>query len=163
MDEKDLPQSFHDLIEPSSIPFRFNAPGWWVLAVVMVLVLLASAVLIVRHYRKNAYRKKAIHYLEQIELTTMANTGYPGIAYQTAMLMKRVAIAKYGRKVAGLSGESWLSWLNDKTRRRHRHPFNEDDGKIISDAIYSNETINADQVNHFVRKAKDWIKYHHAI
>jgi Domain of unknown function (DUF4381) len=164
MDEKDLQTSFTDYIEPSRIPFSYQSPGWYVLAVFVVTALLFLAFLIIRHYQRNRYRRKAYKFLSDLQQQYARTNSYNQLVFQTAILIKRIAMSKYGRtNVAGLYGSSWIQWFNKTTKNKKTPPFDETDLKLVTNDIYGNGSLTAEQVKPFLDKAKGWIKYHHAI
>jgi hypothetical protein len=115
VDKDALLAQLKDIHLPKPIGFWPLAYGWYVLAV-LVFVLLLALVLGLRQHRRNARPKKeALHLLanyqeqyEQKHHTTLA-------CAQISQLLKRVALAYYPRdEVAGLHGEAWLSFLNQE-------------------------------------------------
>jgi hypothetical protein len=164
MDEQELTQSFNNYIEPSSIPFRFGAPGWWVLASLLLIILLLISFLIVRHYCRNVYRRQALKWLDQIIQSNHSSPVLQQQVYEAAILIKRVAMALYGRNpVAGLSGEAWINWLNSRIKKRSVPAFDQSDACLVSDGIYGSRELDPAIVHTFFEKAKYWIRYHHAI
>jgi len=89
------------------------APGWWVLAAVLLAVLTVLAVWGYRRYR--AYRQKCqiMHEIEQI--TARYKKGNTAIfVTEISTLLRRVALRRYARaQVAPLTGAAWLRFLDD--------------------------------------------------
>lgn len=164
MGDQEITESFNHYIEPSNIPFRFGAPGWWVLAALLTILILVISFLFVRYYYRNLYRKQALRYLAEITQSDFPDSGLHDQVYKTAILIKRVAMARYGRNpVAGLSGEAWIDWLNNRVKKNNITKFDKADAVLISDGIYGNKKLEHETVNPFLEKAKNWIRYHHAI
>jgi hypothetical protein len=164
MDEKDIQQSFNDYIEPARIPFSYQSPGWYMLATLLLIALALLVFFIIRQYRKNRYRSQALRFLSVLQQQYGASDSYQLLAYQTAILIKRIAIAKYGRTaVAGLCGNPWIHWLNATIKKKTKNKFGDTDLRLVGDGIYADQKLTAEQVNPFVEKAKTWIRYHHAI
>lgn len=163
MGDHEVTDAFNQYIEPSPIPFRFVAPGWWVLVSVLILIVLFISFLVLRHYKRNLYRKQALRRLEKIIHSSQTSLLQLQV-YEAAILIKRVAIARYGRNpVAGLSGQEWIDWLNSRLKKTNIPRFDKSDESLVSDGIYSDRNLNSDTVNPFLEKAKNWIRYHHAI
>ena len=55
-----MDEQYGKLIEPHEIPFRFGAPGWYVVAVLLVLLMMGITWLIVRWYKRNYYRREEL-------------------------------------------------------------------------------------------------------
>ena len=99
-----------DLLDPVPEPARVamtpQTPGWIALGLVLLALLLWAAVILLRRYRANAYRRAALAELQALP------RGQDTPA-QIAVLLKRTALAAYPRdQVAGLHGDSWLRFLD---------------------------------------------------
>lgn len=83
------------------------APGWWAVA---ALVLLAAACLFYwRGRRVSRLRRLALRELRKLESIPSDDTR---LAAEVEHLMRRYAVAAYGREAAGhLTGESWLAFI----------------------------------------------------
>jgi hypothetical protein len=86
------------------------APGWWVLAALLV----ALGVVFVVRYRRPAARLRRLALREFKALhASAANDAHLAVAAQH--LLRRYAVAAYGREaVAALSGTSWLAFVVEK-------------------------------------------------
>ena len=136
---------YDQLIEPPRIPFSFDAPGWWVLGGVLLLLFAFVAWLVIRHRRRSRYRRIATALLEQCADTYSAN-----------MLLKRVAMTAYPRNSsAALRAADWVSFLNT-TRRKP--VFDRNDADTLN-ALYNRDQCPL--TNAFRKKMKEWIKHHH--
>jgi hypothetical protein len=83
------------------------APGWWIVA---GLVLLAAGWLIYRYRRPaSRLRRLAMNEFKKLETGQIDDVQ---LAKELEHLMRRYALAAYGHQaVAGLSGESWLTFI----------------------------------------------------
>jgi len=152
-----------NLIEPPSVPFQFSAPGWYVLAVLCILLVGSLAWLIIYYRKRNAYRKRALCLLSEEEVAASKNGSYASLIYKANSLMKRIAMSKYGRvQTAGVSGTEWTKLLNTTGRE---NLFDVNDAGLLSEMLYnSDKTISSDEADAFVNKTKRWIKKHaHAL
>lgn len=89
------------------------APGWWLLAILMVIVLLVLGVWLFRRYRNNRHRNKI---LDQINSLSFCNTVESKLAFiaGVSMLLRRIALQRYPREqVASLTGMDWLRFLDE--------------------------------------------------
>ncbi|HEY6977285.1 MAG TPA: DUF4381 domain-containing protein [Chitinophagaceae bacterium] len=155
-----MDEQYGQLIEPEKVLFTFGAPGWYVLGVLILLLIAALAWLIYRNYQKNLYRKNALKWLAAEE-ANYANSNAPiALLYETNMLLKRIAIARYGRSMAaGIRGNEWIVFLN---KSRGKPLFDEKEGYLLQNELYAAGTSDADysSVNIFLNKAKEWIRKH---
>jgi hypothetical protein len=55
-----MDEQYGQLIEPSPVSFTFGAPGWYVLAVLLLLTFLGFAWFLFRRYKKELYRRQAV-------------------------------------------------------------------------------------------------------
>ncbi len=147
------------LIEPQPMAFSFSAPGWYVVAALALLLMLFAIYLLIRHYQNNRYRRVALQFLAGRERELSARNAVAQMVYETDMLVKRIAMARYGRhKVSGLRGRQWITFINSTWRER---AFDDTDDQLLTEAIYlSSQPVPGDKATAFVAKAKRWIKYH---
>ncbi len=72
--------------------------------------------------------------------------------------MKRVAIAAYGRaRVAPLSGDAWLSFLDEHGGTVR---FTDGPGRVFGDAIYARPGRAPFDRSELGRIAEEWIRSH---
>ena len=89
------------------------APGWWLLAAVLLLVLAVLAVWSFRRYR--AYRQKC-QIMDEIDQLIHCYSKENITAFITGVstLLRRVALRRYARaRVASLTGSDWLRFLDE--------------------------------------------------
>jgi hypothetical protein len=153
-----MEDQYGQLIEPSPVTFSFGAPGWYVLGIVLILLLLFIAWLLYRDYKRNLYRRYAIKELTSAQMQYAATGLQANILYETNMLLKRIAMARYGRnETAGLRGTKWISFLN---RSSGKELFTENDTGLLSEQLYMTNPPQKRSTDDFVEKAKQWIKKH---
>lgn len=103
----------HDIRGLDEISWWPLATGWWLLALVVVALLLASVSLVrnLRRYPAGSWRRHAWKQLRTLKRRADI-TPTQQIATELSELLRRIAIARLGRaRAAGLSGERWLAWL----------------------------------------------------
>jgi Domain of unknown function (DUF4381) len=146
------------LIEPDPVKFTWGAPGWYVLAIVLLLLICAVFIVIYRQYQKNKYRRTALSWLESKE-EKMLNQSPEQVIYDATMLMKRIAISRYGRSpVAGLREDEWITFLNKACKIQ---PFTAADAEWLTNILYApSGHLNESETKSFIDKTKKWIKYH---
>lgn len=148
--------SFGNLIEPESISYSFNTPGWYLVLGLLFVVAIIFAVLKIRKYKKNAYRRQAIIEIESLK--EMDN--HSQNIFQINQLLKIIAIKIYGRtKVASLYGKQWFEFLVSTISKREYISTN--NFNIYAKALYNNEfQLNENQYKELVAFAILWIKKH---
>ncbi|MFV8816463.1 DUF4381 domain-containing protein [Haliea sp. E17] len=102
------------LREPEAIGWWPPAPGWWILAGLLVLALVLATRWWLRRRRREAYRVRALAALADIRATYAGNGDGLACLIASNELLKSVALRAFPRRdVAGMSGEAWLRFLND--------------------------------------------------
>jgi hypothetical protein len=111
MEPNQLP--LRDLHLPDPIGWWPLAPGWWVL---ITLALIGIGYLLLqawRTWRFNAPRRYAMRALATIEAEYVSHRDPVTLGRQVSELLRRGMLAYAPRhEVAGLTGESWLAWLD---------------------------------------------------
>jgi hypothetical protein len=114
--QNDPLQGLRDIHLPSPVSFWPPAPGWWILAA-LVLVLIVAGFWLWRRYQRRAYRRSALKQLQQLQLALQQGQAEATILADLSVLLRRTAISRYGRQqVASLHGKDWLTFL-DRTGR----------------------------------------------
>jgi len=140
--------SLRDLHLPEAIGWWPPAPGWWLL---IALTLFGLAWLLLRAWRKwrfNAPRRYAIRTLAAVEAEYMTSRNPVALGRQVSELLRRGMLAYAPRhEVAGLTGDSWLKWLDQGLPVPY---FHTDGGKSLlqlpyrdPDGDFSDVDINA--------------------
>lgn len=155
---RDTIPALEQFIEPTPIRFTPDAPGWYVVGGVLLVVLLCVAFFIYRHYRKNLYRRVALRWLEQEEKRFSNNREYVRMVYAADMLAKRISIQVYGREnTASLQGAEWIDHLN---KTSPLVSFSTADERVIRTVYESEPQVNEQEASEFLSKIKRWIKKH---
>jgi len=144
------------LIEAEPIEFSFNTPGWYFIG---TLTLFLSCLLLVKgfkNYKKNAYRRRAIEKLGQLENSSIKGLNYVTMTHLFALL-KNVAFQAYGRsEVAGMHGKEWLTFLESKARDVSFKKYEED----IYRSVYKEEKVSESVIIDLISQSKKWIQTH---
>lgn len=111
MDPSELPLRGLHLPEPVGLwPL---APGWWVLIVLLAVGIGWLLLRAWRTWRNNAPRRYAVRLFSEAEAEYLRHRNPVKLARQLSELLRRGMIAYAPRhEVAGLTGESWLVWLD---------------------------------------------------
>ena len=91
----------HDFYQPPPPAWTPQTVGWYVVFAIAGLIALWAIIHNLRRWHANAYRRQALRELQTVPPD------------QFSALIKRTALSVWPReKVASLSGEAWLSFLN---------------------------------------------------
>jgi len=144
-------RDIHMPLEPLAWP---PAPGWWLLAALLLvgLVLLLSWAL--RRWRHVRLRSRVMNELQQLSVTPADAT----LIVRVSTLLKQVALARYPRsEVAALSGEAWLAFL-DRTGGDGR--FTQGPGRVLASGPYAPpDAIDGELDNEqLIALGRSWIR-----
>ncbi len=93
------------------------APGWWILALLMLASLIAGVLWIRR--RRRSLATHALREFDALVARGPADQDLQTLATEIAALLRRVALARFGRRlVAHLHGPAWESFLEAHRRKR---------------------------------------------
>ena len=158
-DQEPLAQ-LHGLHLPEAISWWPPAPGWWLLA---VLILGAIAFLIWRHLSKRhdapAISLQAMLSAALIEIEGIRQSSETASPAQTATalssVLKRMAMhmADDASNPATLTGQAWLAWLD---QRWSREDFTHGDGNLLADAAYRPDV--AVDVSSLIDVCQQWLE-----
>ncbi|MBS2212479.1 DUF4381 domain-containing protein [Carboxylicivirga mesophila] len=143
-----------EIIEPAPIEFTFDAIGWSILLVAVVLMVLVFAMMRIRGYQKNKYRREAINTIinQQFENAEV-------LIRTLSLVLKTVAISTYGReKVGALSGAHWLNFLIETCPKINRY-----DMELVVEGTFNLELVremDAVRQNELKRSVTYWIQHH---
>ena len=149
-------QNIISIIEPETINFSFEAPGWTVVGLGLIVLLLLLMIRTYISYRKNKYRRSANHHLDTI------NTNQEWSLLQKASAanacLKQIALLKYDRnQVAGLDHTEWFDFLNQKTKKES---FTKQAFLNVQEGLYNDCVLSKEGINQFINESKNWINTH---
>jgi hypothetical protein len=114
-------EGLRDIHLPAPVSFWPLAPGWWALAALFLLS--AAAVIWIRRRRRRSVRRHALRELSALAARFEAEKQQVELAVSLATLIRRVALrASTQVGVAGLHGESWVSFLTTGAKGEVRAP-----------------------------------------
>lgn len=108
MQPSDILQQLDDIELPAEASWWPLAPGWWILGIVVLALLIGLGYYLIRRYRQLSYQREALKILQQ----SHAIADDLQFIRHINQLLKRVAIHLYGRQqVAKLHGAAWQQFL----------------------------------------------------
>ncbi len=142
---------------PPPVSWWPPAPGWWLAALLAAALLGLAFRWLWRRWAANRYRRLALAALTRLEARRRAGhePSLP-LLREVAALLRRVAIARYGRPtVARLTGDQWLAFLD---RTGNTDQFSTGPGRALGTMLYRPE-LEAD-TEAVCRLARRWIRRH---
>ena len=132
---EELLQQLRDISPPDSPDWLPLAPGWWFLLTIFCLAI--AIPLIVRQRRRQSNFKLANAQLDQLTIAYESNRDKLKLVLGLSCWIRQVALLAYpDRRVAGLTGASWVSLLEEPMTG---HEFTEGPGYIFAGAVYAND------------------------
>lgn len=107
-----------DIHLPPAIGAWPPAPGWWIGALVLIAAVAAISFFVIRHRRRNAYRRAAVQVAKHFNEHFHQHQDKTQLAIDCSELLRRVAVTAYGTQAAGISGTRWLKFLDEKLGKR---------------------------------------------
>jgi len=135
------------------------APGWWLLAAVMLLALTWALWSLLRRHRQRRYRRVAA---ERLNACRKAVDSDPSLHYASECnrILKTVALRSFPRRdVAALSGTAWLAFLHDTSPGVDTAPFDASLTAKLYTAQAPSEPADIDTLH---QSAQLWIAKHRA-
>jgi hypothetical protein len=126
------------------------APGWWLLAVLMLTALMLLGQRAWRQLRRLRRRRRILAELDDLRTEHCGPVLITGIS----TLLKRVALSRFPRlDVAALTGAGWLAFLDDTGGRG---AFQRGAGRVLADGPYApSPRCDADAL---LALARDWLR-----
>lgn len=145
---------------PAPVAWTPQTVGWYVLAALAALGLLWLARALARRWAANRYRRAALAELAGIKGRLGGETGPARALAEIPALLKRTALATFPREeVAGLSGETWLGFLDSSAGTTD---FSSGPGQMLADLPYSPaaQSPPADDIRQLLSVSQRWIRRH---
>jgi len=138
-------RDIHGPLAPSMWP---PAPGWWLLAALLLVLMVVGIRWGLHRWRHARLRRRVLQQLQQMEPADR------GLAACVSLLLKQVALARYPRnQVAALNGSAWLEFL-DRTGGTDR--FRNGAGQALANGPYSQQPV--DQPEELLRLGSAWVR-----
>ncbi len=150
MEYSDLGERIREIKLPDGVSWWPPAPGWWLLAGLILLAVVAGIAL----YRRRALRRAALRELDRLRREYQSIGDPSALAAGLSKLLRRVTLARARRTaVAGLRGEAWLGHLDRTGRTRD---FSSGPGRVLHTLPYSGE--GEVEASALLSLARRWIR-----
>jgi len=146
-------QNLNEIVQAGPVAWWPPAPGWYVLAGVLALAAAWATFRGLVRWQRSRYRREA-----RRELDAIRRDG-PAAAPRVPVLLKRVALSAWPReRVAGLTGEDWLTFLD---RAAQGGGFSGRGGALLERAAYgAGAALSAEEFEALCAEARRWIREH---
>ena len=142
-----------DIHLPPPVSFWPPAPGWWVLAVLLISSLFIGGVWFYRQHKKRKPKTEALRILKDLQILYQNSQDEVVSLRNLSNLLRRTALTVYDNDaVASLQGSSWLEFL-DKTGKTNE--FSQGVGKVLGNEVFQ-QKVNPD-MNALFPLVKKWI------
>lgn len=161
-----LPQDplsqLRDIHLPEPVSWWPPAPGWWILAVIILATLFFTVRWLVKHRANNCYRREAIQQLNEIVGT--ANSPEQGnLKKCQALLTLLRRTAKTAYPTLSLESELTASILSSLNLCCKQTVFDDNVQKSLGQLLYQvNPDISDDLLQQLQQGTEQWIKKHKA-
>ncbi|WOG26022.1 DUF4381 domain-containing protein [Endozoicomonas sp. 8E] len=161
---------------PDPVSFWPLAPGWWLSAVLIIVVVTLTTLFLVRYVRRNRYRRQARKQAHIIFSAYQNHQNSLQFANDCNRLLKQTALHAYpAEQVAALHGAPWLEFLS---RKSGILAFSGKPGQSLGDARFQKMSVANEMstekemptakdksevdVNQLHKLTVRWIRKHHA-
>ncbi|VAW82535.1 FIG00657500: hypothetical protein [hydrothermal vent metagenome] len=122
-----------DIHLPAEPGFWPPAPGWWILAALLLVLLVWVVWFATRRYRLHRQRQRILAMLGELEQET-GDKATPEKIAQISILLRRLALMRYSRqRVAPLTGKDWLNFLDESGGQGR---FSQGPGQVLATGPY---------------------------
>lgn len=150
--------SLRDIHLPEAIGCWPPAPGWWLLASLLLALLAYGVFRWMRHRQLNHYRRLALRHLAQLDDQSLSPLQ---TVQQLNILLKRTLLAApQPPEAAGLSGARWLHFLDQSGRTSE---FSHGPGQLLAELPYRDRPLGARQAENIKplqQLVRQWIETH---
>ena len=141
-----------DIHLPETIGWWPPAPGWWLLPLALILLIVAVRYLY-RRLTRNTAVKRAQKLLTQLRRQSLEPAA---CLNELSSLLRRTAISRDGRsQVAGLHGQAWLEYLD---KNLPDAPFSQGVGGCLGNAHYRPMLLEDIDLDALFALCERWLK-----
>jgi hypothetical protein len=145
----------NDIVLSATVGWWPLAPGWYVVAIALLMVLLVFSWRSLKKWQSNQYRRIALQ-----ELASISSSDTPELG-RLPELLKRVALCVWPRtQVASLSGKDWHEFLDQSVGDRS---FCAGPGNTLDRLSYDAEAgqkLSKDDSANLLKASENWLRHH---
>ena len=143
-----------DIHLPGAAPFWPPAPGWWVVAALVVLLIGWASVVAWRRRERARARRRLLDALAALQADFARERSSEHLA-RVARLMRRIALSRFPReRVAALTGTAWLRFLDESGGAGQ---FSNGPGRVLASAPYQRRVPPDLDIDAFVETVRAWV------
>ncbi|MBE0621055.1 MAG: DUF4381 domain-containing protein [Burkholderiales bacterium] len=143
-----------DIHLPAAPAFWPPAPGWWLLAALLLALLAWLTVFALRRYRIRRQRQRVLAALANLE-HQLASERTPDALAHISVLLRRLALMRFPRRqVAALTGSAWLRFLDESGGNGR---FSEGPGRVLATAPYQRSLPPDLEPASLVALLREWV------
>ena len=142
----------HDILSAPPPAFWPPAPGWWLVALLLLGALSVSVWRLTIAWRRRRRLTRILSELDALETKPPEQ-----VAAQISVLLRRIALMCFSRsEVAPLTGIAWLDFLD---RTGGNQAFSSGAGTVLATAPYASAHMQTDfDKDALITLARHWIK-----
>ena len=153
MSEENPLVNLKDIHLPPPVSFWPPAPGWWILALLVISTLFIGGVWLYRKYKKSKPKTEALRILKDLQILYQNLQDELVSLRNLSNLLRRTALTYYDNDtVASLQGSSWLEFLDETGKTKE---FSQGAGKVLGKELFQ-QKVKPD-MNALFQLVKKWI------
>ena len=149
---QDLLEQLRDIHVPPPVSWWPPAPGYWLVALLMIL----GVVLLAWQVRRYRLRRAVAREFERLFTAYQQHHDARLLAQQTSVLLRRAAVTQRPRQeAAGVTGDAWLALLHNMVAAK-AHQFSAPVAAALTHGIYR---ADGDlPIEQFIQECRQWIR-----
>lgn len=148
-------KGFAEVVPPDSISWLPQTAGWLWLGVAVFAFAAYTAWRAIKYWYRNRYRREAIARLRALAATSETTDAVADIN----RVLKITALVAYSReRVAKLSGENWVDFLNQQCEQP---PFNREHRELLANSVYRSQ--EGSQSQQLMQASLQWVEMHRIV
>ena len=153
--------NLHPIVLPPVQGIWPIAPGWYMIATLLIATAIFFVLRFMQRRRANQYRQDALSQLAVLQ-KTLDHGEAENALRALPVLIKATALYAYSRKtIASLYGDGWIDFLNETLSAPH---FNKEDGVLLAQISYGTPNailaVSKQQSSQLFGHVKYWIQHH---
>jgi len=149
-------ENLRDIHLPDTISAWPPAPGWWILALLLISLLIWLGWKIWNKYQQKQLLRLSLANVIKLESDYQQHQDPQLLVRQYSSLLRRVALARFPRQqVASITGSRWLEFLDNSSDTKL---FDSEIGRLLLDGPYQKSSDNIDNIDTLTRAVHQWLK-----